>query len=124
MIWRWKKFKMGSPFKNKSYIMFLGGRKMEKIIEELFEKRADTMMKRPNKYLDEKMSELKITEKEDEIIGIFKKITDEETSIKLQDLFFYYCNAKEKETNLYNEYYYKLGFADSLKLKQEIEEID
>ena len=77
--------------------MFLGGRKMEKIIEELFEKRADTMMKRPNKYLDEKMSELKITEKEDEIIGIFKKITDEETSIKLQDLFFYYCNAKEKE---------------------------
>ena len=54
MIWRWKKFKMGSPFKNKSYIMFLGGRKMEKIIEELFEKRADTMMKRPNKYLDEK----------------------------------------------------------------------
>ena len=97
---------------------------MEKIIEELFEKRADTMMKRPNKYLDEKMSELKITEKEDEIIGIFKKITDEETSIKLQDLFFYYCNAKEKETNLYNEYYYKLGFVDSIKLKQEIEEID
>ncbi len=97
---------------------------MEKIIEELFEKRADTMMKRPNKYLDEKMSKLKITEKEDEIIGIFKKITDEETSIKLQDLFFYYCNAKEKETNVYNEYYYKLGFVDSIKLKQEIEEID
>jgi ATP-dependent protease HslVU (ClpYQ) ATPase subunit len=93
------------------------------IIEELFEKRADTMMQKPNKELDSKMVELAISEKEDAIIELFRKETNDEICKQLENLFFYYCNAKESETTLYNEYYYKLGFADAIKLKQEIKEI-
>ena len=96
----------------------------EKIIEELFEKRADTVMQKPNKELDDKMIELAISKKEDEIIELFRKETNEELCKKLENLFFYYCNAKETETTIYNEYYYKLGFADAIKLKEEVNEIE
>lgn len=96
----------------------------EKIIEELFEKRADTVMQKPNKELDDKMIELAISKKEDEIIELFRKETNEELCKKLENLFFYYCNAKETETTIYNEYYYKLGFADAIKLKKEVNEIE
>ncbi len=96
----------------------------EKIIEELFEKRADTVMQKPNKELDDKMIELAISKKEDEIIELFRKETNEELCKKLENLFFYYCNAKETETTIYNEYYYKLGFADAIKLKKEVSEIE
>ena len=52
----------------------------EKIIEELFEKRADTVMQKPNKELDDKMIELAISKKEDEIIELFRKETNENSS--------------------------------------------
>lgn len=96
----------------------------ESIMQELFKKRADTTLQKHNKELDKKMAELSITEKEDEIIELFRKETSKEICTKLENLFFYYCSAKESETDLYNEYYYKLGFADAIKLKQEVKEVD
>lgn len=94
----------------------------KKIIEELFEKRMETTEK-INKELDRKLSKLAISQKEDEIVQLFKKETSEELCRQLKDLFFYYCNAKEKESTLFNEYYYKLGFTDAMKLKKEIKDI-
>lgn len=94
----------------------------EMIIEELFKRRADTLEQIPNKELDSRMSELKITEKEDAIIELFRKETSGELCKKLENLFFYYCSAKESETEMYNAFYYRLGFADAIKLKQEIKD--
>ena len=37
---------------------------------------------------------------------------------------FFYVNAKDEETLVYNEYQYKLGFADAMKMKNEIVEIE
>lgn len=96
----------------------------KKIIEELFEKRTDSMTQNPDKELNNKMAELAISEKEDEIIELFRRETSDELCKKLENLFFYYCNAKESETTIYNEYYYKLGFADAIKLKKEVNEIE
>lgn len=91
-----------------------------KIIEELFKKRLDTMSQNSNKELENKISKIAISVKEDEIIELFRQETSEEICKELENLFFYYCNAKKNETTIYNEYYYKLGFADAIKLKQEI----
>ena len=46
----------------------------KKIIEELFEKRMETTEK-INKELDRKLSKLAISQKEDEIVQLFKKQT-------------------------------------------------
>ena len=90
------------------------------IIKELFEKRTKMVSQKDNKELNNKILNFDITEKENEIIDLFSKQVDNEISNKLEDLFFYYCDVKESEKNLYNEYYYKLGFIDAVKLKEEI----
>ena len=96
----------------------------EKILQELFEKRSDTESQKVNKKIDNRLSKLAISEKEDEIIELFKKETNNDVCKKLEDLFFFYVNAKDEETLVYNEYYYKLGFADAMKMKNEIVEIE
>ena len=53
-----------------------------------------------------------------------KQETNNDVCKKLEDLFFFYVNAKDEETLVYNEYYYKLGFADAMKMKNEIVEIE
>ncbi len=95
----------------------------EKILQELFEKRSDTESQKVNEKMDNRLSELTISEKEDEIIELFRKETNNEICKKLEDLFFFYVNAKDEEALIYNEFYYKLGFADAMKMKKEIVEI-
>ena len=54
--------------------------------------------------MDDRLSKLAISEKEDEIIEFFKKETNNDVCKKLEDLFFFYVNAKDEETLVYNEY--------------------